>query len=102
MHPFEEFGGIVRTDEPMAHRVWFRLGGPAAYFASPRRLEELVGLLRRCRDAGLPFRTLGGGSNVLVRDEGVPGLVVLLESPFFSDVKVRHNVVEAGAAVPLT
>jgi UDP-N-acetylmuramate dehydrogenase len=102
MHPFEDFGGIVRTDEPMAHRVWFRLGGPAAYFASPRRLEELVGLLRRCRDEGLEFRLLGGGSNILVRDEGVAGLVVLLESPFFSDVKVRDNIVDAGAAVPLT
>jgi UDP-N-acetylmuramate dehydrogenase len=102
MHPFEEFGGIVRTNEPMAHRVWFRLGGPAAYFASPRRLEELVGLLKRCRGEGLAFRILGGGSNVLVPDEGVSALVVLLESPFFADVKVRDNIVEAGAAVPLT
>jgi UDP-N-acetylmuramate dehydrogenase len=102
MHPFEEFGGIVRTDEPMAPRNWFRLGGPAAYFASPRTLEELVGLLRRCRAEELPFRILGGGSNVLVRDEGISGLVVLLESPFFADVRVRDNIVEAGAAVPLT
>lgn len=102
MHPFEQFGGIVRVDEPMAHRVWFRLGGPAAYFASPRKLEELVGLLRRCREAGITFKILGGGSNVLVRDEGVNALVILLESPFFADVKVRDNVVEAGAAVPLT
>jgi UDP-N-acetylmuramate dehydrogenase len=86
----------------MAHRVWFRLGGPAAYFASPRTLEELVGLMRRCRDEGLPFRILGGGSNVLVRDEGLKALVVLLESPFFADVKVRGSIVEAGAAVPLT
>ncbi len=102
MHPFDEFGGIVRTNEPMAHRVWFRLGGPAAYFASPRRIEELVGLLKRCREEGLDSRILGGGSNILVRDEGVTALVVLLESPFFSDVKVRDNIVEAGAAVPLT
>src|SRR5262245_3477900 len=102
MHPFEEFGGIVRTDEPMADRNWFRLGGPASYFASPRTLDELVRLLKRCRDAGLSFKVLGGGSNVLVRDEGVDALVVLLESPFFADVKVQGNVVEAGAAVPLT
>jgi UDP-N-acetylmuramate dehydrogenase len=102
MHPFEEFGGIVRTDEPMAPRNWFRLGGPAAYFASPQTLDELVGLLKRCRDERLPFKILGGGSNVLVRDEGLGALVILLESPFFADVKVRDNVVEAGAAVPLT
>jgi UDP-N-acetylmuramate dehydrogenase len=102
MHPFDELGGIVRTNEPMAHRVWFRLGGPAAYFASPRRPEELVGLLKRSRDEGLAFRILGGGSNVLVRDEGVRALVILLESPFFADINVRDNIVEAGAAVPLT
>jgi UDP-N-acetylmuramate dehydrogenase len=102
MHPFEEFGGIVRTDEPMAHRVWFRLGGPAAHFASPRTLDELVGLMRRCRDEEIAFKILGGGSNVLVRDEGVDALVVLLESPFFADIQVRGSIVEAGAAVPLT
>ncbi len=102
MHPFEEFGAVVRANEPMAPRGWFRLGGPAAYFASPRRLEELAGLLKRCRDEELAFRILGGGSNVLIRDDGVSALVVLLESPFFADIKVRDNVVEAGAAVPLT
>lgn len=102
MHPFEEFVGIVRADEPMAHRNWFRLGGPAAYFASPRNPDELIALLKRCRDQGLPFRILGGGSNVLVRDEGVEGLVILLESPHFADVKVRGSIVEAGAAVPMT
>ena len=102
MHPFAEFAGIVRTDEPMADRTWFRLGGPAAYLATPRTLDELVGLLRRCRDEGMPFKVLGGGSNVLVRDEGVRALVVLLESPFFADVTVKDGIVEAGAAVPLT
>ncbi len=86
MHSFDDFSGIVRTDEPLAHRVWFRLGGPAAYFASPRTLDELVALLKRCRDEDIALKILGGGSNVLVRDEGVRALVILLESPFFSDI----------------
>jgi UDP-N-acetylmuramate dehydrogenase len=102
MHSFDDFLGIVKADEPLAPRVWFRLGGPAAYLASPRRLDELIPLLRRCRDEGLPFKILGGGSNVLVHDEGVKALVILLESPFFSDISVRDGIVEAGAAVPLT
>jgi UDP-N-acetylmuramate dehydrogenase len=92
----------VKLDEPLAPLVWFRLGGPAAYFASPRQLDELIALLKRCRQEGVPFKILGGGSNVLVRDEGIAGLVIHLESPFFSDVTVRDNVVQAGAAVPLT
>jgi UDP-N-acetylmuramate dehydrogenase len=102
MHVFDDFGGTVVPDQPLAPLVWFRLGGPAAYFASPRGLDELVPLLRRCRDEGIAFKILAGGSNVLVRDEGVNALVIHLESPFFADVTVRDNVVLAGAAVPLT
>ena len=102
MHSFDDFPGLIKTDEPLAPRVWFRLGGPAAYFASPRRLDELVALLKRCREEGIAFKILGVGSNVLVRDEGIHALVVHLESPFFADVTVRDHLVEAGAAVPLT
>ena len=57
---------------------------------------------RASREAGLPFRVLGGGSNLLVRDAGVEGVVIHLESPAFSDVRVEGRTVHAGAAVPLT
>jgi UDP-N-acetylmuramate dehydrogenase len=102
VHSFDDFRGSVKADEPLAPLVWFRLGGRAAYFARPTRIDELVPLLKRCREEGIAFKILGGGSNVLVRDEGVDALVIQLESPYFSDVTVRENVVEAGAAVPLT
>ncbi len=48
------------------------------------------------------MKILGGGSNVLVQDGGVNALVIHLESPFFSDVRITGNVVAAGTAVPLT
>jgi UDP-N-acetylmuramate dehydrogenase len=102
MHSFDDFRDIVKADEPLAPHLWFRLGGPAAFLARPRTLNELVGLLRRCRDESIPFKVLGGGSNVLVRDEGVKALVLHLESPAFSDVTIRDGRIEAGAAVPLT
>lgn len=102
MHAFDAFREIVKADEPLAPHVWFRLGGPASFLARPGTLEQLLGLLKRARELGLPFRILAGGSNVLVREEGVHGLVIHLESPAFSDVKVTDNVVKAGAAVPLT
>ena len=50
----------------------------------------------------MPFKILGGGSNVLVRDGGVEALVIQLESPFFSDVTIEDNLVSVGTAVPLT
>jgi len=102
MHAFDAFREIVKADEPLAPYVWFRIGGPAAFLARPATLDQLLGLLKRAREVGLPFRILAGGSNILVRDEGVQALVIHLESPAFSDLTVTDNVVTAGAAVPLT
>ena len=101
-HPFQEFREFVAEDQPLAPLTWFRLGGPAAFFARPRTIEELRAVLRRSIEAGVGYKILGGGTNVLVRDEGVSSLVVLLESPFFSDVAIRGETITAGAAVPLT
>lgn len=102
MGVFDDFAGIVRADEPLAPYTWFRLGGPAAYLARPRSAEAVSSLIRRANAEGLPWRVLGGGSNLLVADEGVPGLVIHLESPAFADVSHDGNRIEAGAAVPLT
>jgi UDP-N-acetylmuramate dehydrogenase len=102
MNFFEDYQAIVTPDEPLAPHTWFRIGGPAAYLARPRDAAEVVGLIRVCRASEIPFRVLGGGSNVLVRDEGFPGLVIHLESPAFSDVTIERGKVEAGSAVPLT
>lgn len=101
MHALDDFREIVRPGQPLAPLTWFRLGGPAEWLARPRHLDELVALLARAREASIPVHILAGGSNVLVRDAGVPGLVVHLESPAFSDVVLGENAVEVGAAVPL-
>src|SRR3954471_9773026 len=101
MSSFDDFRAIVRESEPLAPRTWFRVGGPARFLARPQTVEQLAGLLRRCREAEVPFKILGDGSNVLVRDEGFDGLVIHLESPAFADVAIRGRRVEVGAAVPL-
>lgn len=98
----EAFRAFTREDEPLAPLTWFRLGGPARRLARPRTAEELAELWRWCRAAGEPVRVLAGGSNLLVREEGVPDWVVQLESPAFSDVRVEESGIIAGAAVPLT
>ncbi len=102
MPPFDGLPEIVTPSAPLDHLVWFRLGGPAAYFARPRTLDELVAVLKQAREDSIPLKLLAGGSNVLVRDEGVDALVVHLESPFFADVTIDDRQVKAGAAVPLT
>ncbi len=95
---FEKF---VRQNEPLAMHTWFQLGGPAEYFAEPRDLDELVALTRRAHEEGLPIRILGRGSNVLVRDEGVPGVVIMLSDPAFRKIEVQDNTITAGAGARL-
>ncbi|HEV3121607.1 MAG TPA: UDP-N-acetylmuramate dehydrogenase [Isosphaeraceae bacterium] len=103
MHsPPAELGAILSPGEVLAPLTWFRLGGPADFLARPRTVDQLVAVVKFARSAGLPVRVLSGGSNVLVRDEGVRGLVLHLESPAFSDLLIDDRRIEAGAAVPLT
>lgn len=95
------FEHIVREQEPLAPYTWFRLGGVAEYFAEPTSVAELASLIRHCREQELPIRVLGGGSKLLVRDQGVPGMVVHLATPAFSEIKVQDNVITAGAGAKL-
>jgi len=101
MGPFAGFERIVRQGEPLAMHTWFQLGGPAEFFAEPASLEELAGLVRRSHERDVPLRVLGGGSNLLVRDEGVPGLVLQLTAPAFCDLRIDGNVIAAGAGLRL-
>ncbi len=92
------FEHIVREGESMAPYTWLRLGGEAEYFAEPTSLEELAQLVQRCRQEDTPVRLLGGGSNVLVRDEGVKGLVIHLSLGQFCDVRAADGGLSAGGA----
>jgi len=98
----DDFNDIVVRDEPLAKHTYFRLGGPADLFVRPRNLDELAAIVRRCLENDIPMHTLGGGSNVLVRDEGVRGVVLHLAADEFADVQVQGNVVKAGAGAPLS
>jgi UDP-N-acetylmuramate dehydrogenase len=91
----------VREQVPLAERTWFKVGGPAQYFAEPTSLDELLAVVRRCREESLPARLLGGGSKVLVRDEGVAGMVISLSDPAFGEVKVKGQRVTVGGGASL-
>ena len=93
--------GCVRAKEPLADRTWFKLGGPAQFFAEPKSIDELQAVVQRSRDEGLQVRLLGGGSNVLVRDEGVSGMVIHLTGPAFSTVTIQGNQVSVGGGAQL-
>ncbi len=92
---------IVRSHEPLAPHTWMGIGGPAEFFAEPRSIDELQALVRRAAAEGLPVRLLGGGSNLLVRDEGVKGVVVRLSSQSFNHIELNKQTVIAGAGARL-
>ena len=95
------FEKIVREAEPLAPHTWFHLGGPAEYFAEPNTVEELAALVRRCHDEGILIRVLGGGSNLLVRDDGVSGVVVRLSAAPFNEISLQGRIVTAGGGARL-
>jgi UDP-N-acetylmuramate dehydrogenase len=72
----EAFGDRLRADVPLAALTTFRVGGPADWLLETRSSGELRLALRLAHSAGLPVSVLGGGSNVLVSDAGVRGLVI--------------------------
>jgi UDP-N-acetylmuramate dehydrogenase len=72
----EAVGDALLTDEPLRHHTTFRIGGPADWFVSATTPGTLVAALAAAHALGLPVFLLGGGSNLLVSDEGFRGLVV--------------------------
>jgi UDP-N-acetylmuramate dehydrogenase len=101
MQSFAGFKEIVRHNEPLAPRTWFRLGGTAENFAVPRTVDELSALVARCHEQELPLRLLGGGSNVLIREGIVRGLVIHLGDPTFQEIRTSGRTVLAGGGAKL-
>ena len=92
---------VVREAEPLAPYTWLRLGGPAQFFAEPTTRDELAKLVLRAREQGYAVRLLGGGSNVLVPDDGLRGVVVHLSAPEFGGIAVKGESITAGGGAKL-
>ena len=92
---------VIREDEPMAKRTTLRVGGPADVYVEPADEEDLSEVLDFCALRRLPFFILGRGSNLLVRDGGVRGVVICLKSPAFSSIEVYQDYVFCAAGARL-
>ena len=102
MSSLDQYQDILRADEPLGQKTWLKVGGPAQWYAEPRTTAELEGLVRAAAAEDLQVRILGGGSNLLVRDEGVSGLVIKLTGDEFEGVTVEKERVRAMGAAPLS
>src|SRR5947208_2301072 len=91
--------GRLLPNEPLAPLTWFRVGGPAQLLFMPEDEADLAYFLQHL-PADLPVTVIGLGSNLIVRDGGVPGVVIRLGRGF-SEVKVEADSrIRAGTAVP--
>jgi UDP-N-acetylmuramate dehydrogenase len=97
----DQFAAITQAGQPLAPFTHLRIGGPAEFLVTPRTREELARVVAACAAEKLPLRVLGVGTNLLVRDEGVPGVVVRLTAPEFTNVSVDGKTVNAGGGATL-
>jgi UDP-N-acetylmuramate dehydrogenase len=90
--------GRLLPNEPLAPLTWFRVGGPAQVLFMPEDEADLADLLKHL-PSDVPVTVVGLGSNLIVRDGGVPGVVIRLGRGF-GEVAIEGTRIRAGAAVP--
>lgn len=89
--------GVVRLYEPLSKHTTIRVGGPAQFWAEPETEEAFARLIAYCHNEGVPLMVMGRGSNLLVREGGVRGVVVHLSRGDFRKVEADGFTVIAGA-----
>jgi UDP-N-acetylenolpyruvoylglucosamine reductase len=92
---------VLRRHEPLAKRTTLRVGGEADAYVEPAHEADLATVLRVCARRHVPFFLLGRGSNLLIKDGGIRGVVICLAHPHFSGVEVQADRVHCGAGAKL-
>ncbi len=99
----DEFDGTVKLDEPMARHTTYRIGGPVRAFVEVNSIAALGTILKASAEEGLPWFVAGKGSNLLVADEGWPGVVLALAGEFRNwQFNEEENLVVVGAGTMLS
>ena len=93
--------GDVRLYEPLSKHTTLRVGGPAQFWVQPQSEHAFGELIRFCRDEHLPLFVIGRGSNLLVRDGGICGVVVHPRGGVFEKIELDGCEITAGAGVKL-
>lgn len=87
----------ILKNEPLNKYTFTKTGGPADFLAFPKSVTEVKALLEECRKNNLPWMVLGNASNLIVRDGGIRGLVIMLEKLNHIEVKGNQITSQAGA-----
>lgn len=94
---------VRKRDYPMKKLTTLRIGGPADFYVEPSCTDELKKILSYCAGSGVPFFLLGRGSNLVVKDGGIRGVVCSLRNSFFSQTEVKNGrlLIHSGAGATL-
>lgn len=99
----KEFGNRIKTNEPMSRHTTFKIGGPAEYYIDVDNTEDLIKAVNKARELKIPFFVLGGGSNLIVSDKGIKGLVIKNNCRRFEVVsrigKVKNRKIDVDKAL---
>jgi UDP-N-acetylmuramate--L-alanine ligase/UDP-N-acetylenolpyruvoylglucosamine reductase len=93
--------GDVRLYEPLSKHTTLRVGGPAEFWVEPRTEKAFAELIQFCRRENLPLFVIGRGSNLLVRDGGIRGVVVHPSGGEFDRIEIEGSEITAGAGAKL-
>ncbi|MBS4026709.1 MAG: UDP-N-acetylmuramate dehydrogenase [Clostridia bacterium] len=96
----EKLQGEVLHQEPMKNHTTWKIGGPADILVIPNEIEEVIRVVTEANRHDIPITVIGNGSNILVKDGGIRGIVIKINNGL-KRVKVNNNVIEAEAGVML-
>ena len=88
----------ISNNVKLANYSWFNLGGPAEYLFKPESKSQLIDFLKFNKKNNLKITVIGAGSNTLIRDKGVKGVVIKLGTSFSKINLLNNNIIEVGAA----
>ena len=94
----KKFNKNLSNNIKLSNYSWFNLGGPAEYLFKPENKGQLIEFLKFNKKNNLKITILGAGSNTLIRDKGIKGVVIKLGSSFSNLKLINKNMIEIGAA----
>ncbi len=101
MNLFAGLEEIVTENEPLAPFTWLKIGGPARYFVRPKSEDQLLTVIRRCRENMFPWKIMGQGANLLINDKGVNAVVIKLDPEGFGKIEINQNSATLGAGASM-
>ena len=102
MNWWRNLKGRIRLAEPLKDHTYFKIGGPAKFFIEPQDSNDLRLLLSLVKRYNFPIFVIGRGSNLLISDKGINGVVLRLNAPWFNKLSYKDNYLNVGSGVLLS